>query len=98
VITTITVLLRSATHEYLFDLRMRYACKLGYLIAVANLVVILVLNVSCCGVTCMRHGWVSLTDAVMCMNLINEFWLGIVISYVIIFSHCDLRLCKYNCI
>jgi len=80
------------------DLRMRCACKLGYLIAVANLVVILILNVLCCGFTCIRHGWVSLTDAVMCMNLINEFWLGMVISYVIIFSHCDLRLCKNNCI
>jgi len=62
---------------------MRCACKLGYLIAIANLGVILVLNVSCCGVICIRHGWVSLTDAVMCMNLIKEFLLGIVISYII---------------
>ena len=50
---------------------------------VANLGFILVLNESCCGVICIRHGWVSLTDAVMCINLINEFLLGIVISYVI---------------
>jgi len=31
---------------------------------------------------------VTLTDAAMCMNLMNEFLFNIVISYVI-FSHCD---------
>jgi len=44
---------------------------------VANLGVILVLNELCYGVICIRH--VSLTDAAMCMNLINDSLFNIVI-------------------
>jgi len=50
----------------------------------------MVLNESCCGVICIRHGWVSLTDAVMCMNLLNDFLLGIVVWHVIFESLCVL--------
>ena len=49
-----------------------------YLTAVANFGVILVFNKLCCGVICILH--VSLTDAAMCMNLINESLFSIVIS------------------
>jgi len=48
---------------------------------VANLGVILVFNELCCGVICIRNGF--LTYAAMCMNLINEPLFNIVISYVI---------------
>ena len=40
---------------------------------------------------------VSLTDAAMCMNLINESLFNIVMLYVF-FSHCDFLLSKPNCI
>jgi len=40
---------------------------------------------------------VSLTDAVICINLINEYLFNIVILYII-FSHCDFLLCKHNCV
>jgi len=49
----------------------------------ANLGVILVFTVLCCGVIYVRPSRVSLTDAVMCMNLRNEPLFNIVISYVI---------------
>jgi len=37
---------------------------------------------------------VSLNDAAISINLINESLFNIVISYVI-FSHCDFLLCKH---
>ena len=54
--------------------------QIRYLNAVAKLGVILVFNELCCGVICIRH--VSLTDAAMCMNLINESLFNMVLSYV----------------
>jgi len=44
-----------------------------YLIAVANLRVIPVLNESRCGVELFVTLRISLTDAAMCMNLMNDF-------------------------
>ena len=45
--------------------------------------------------SCLCTVRVSLTDDATCMDLINEFLLSIVTSYVI-FCHCNFLLCKHN--